>query len=194
MISRIRTSFLREVGLGLLWSVVAAAGASLALAFFPAPAVLKTVTATLAFVYVCVILGRAEDKTGRVLLLVLWLCATTAAWLSGIGLAGYIAVHIVALWLARALYAYSTLIEAALDLALSLFAFGFGTWAALSTDSLLLASWSFFLVQALHVHIPGFAARLREPRTRPTQIDDTNRRFAEASRVADEALRRIAAR
>lgn len=188
-----QTSFFKEVGVGLLLSVLAAAAATAALMFFPSGTVIRAVIAGVAFAYLCVSLGHASEKTGRFVVLIVWLVAAGAAWLSGIGIAGYVAVHVTLLWLVRSLYFYSTVIEAALDLGLMLTAIGFATWAAFRTDSLLLACWSFFLLQALHVCIPYLAARLMKPETRDHGDNDPNRRFADASKAADEALRRIAA-
>jgi hypothetical protein len=189
-----QTSFLREIGIGLLLSIVAATATSVMLPLMGSQTALRAVIAAAAFVSVCLSLGRAQEKTGRFVLLALCLCVTAAGWLSGVGLAGYVAMHVAVLWLTRSLYAHSTVTEAAIDLGLTIVSIGFAAWAAVRTDSLLLACWSFFLVQALHVYIRRFASRLL-PAAGPAQgDDDSNRRFSDASRVADEALRRIAAR
>jgi hypothetical protein len=55
-----------------------------------------------------------------------------------------------------------------------------------------LAAWSFLLVQALHVSIPGFVAHWSEPKRKEMPSGDPNRGFADAFKAADEALHRIA--
>ena len=187
------TSFFREVGIGLLLSVLAAAVTTAALVFFPSGIVIRAVIAAVALAYLVVLLGRSAEKSGRIVMLAIWLAVIGAAWISGIGIAGYLAINIGLLWLVRALYLHSNFIEVALDFGLIVFAAGFATWAAVRTDSVLIACWSFFVMQALHVSIPAISARVI--RSAPeTQFDDNpNRRFADASKAADEALRRIAA-
>lgn len=186
-------SFLREVGLGLLLSVLAAALTTTALMFFPSGIVVRAVIAAVAFAYLVVMLGRSGETTGRIVTMAIWIVVIAAAWFSGLGIAGFLAINIGLLWLVRALYLHSSFIEVALDFGLVVLAASFATWAAARTDSVLLACWSFFVVQALHVGIPAVCAGLvrRAPAARVEE--NANGRFADASKAADEALRRIAA-
>ena len=187
------TTLFREIGIGLVLSVLAAAAATLALVFFPAGHVIRGVVAMVAFAYACRTLARSNERIGRIVTIAVWLAALALAWWSGIGLAGFVAIHIVMLWLVRALYVYTRSIEAGVDLALTTVAIGFASWAALRTDSVLLAAWAFFLVQAFHVYVPELARRCLKPKATAIDRDDLNQRFADASRAADAALRRIAA-
>jgi len=186
-------SFLREVGLGFLLSVLAAAVTTTALIFFPGGGVVRAVIAAVACAYLVVTLGRSGVATGRIVTMVIWITAVGAAWFAGLGIAAYLAVNIGLLWLVRALYLHSSLLEAALDLCLVVLAASFATWAAIRTDSVLLACWSFFVVQALHVGIPAVCAGLLRRAPAAGCDEHANRRFAEAGKAADEALRRIAA-
>ena len=192
MKNRKPTTLLREIGIGLILSILAAASMTIALAFFPAAHVVRGVIAAVTFGYACLTLARSSERIGRIVTMAAWLLALGLAWWSGIGLAGFVAIHIIMLWLVRALYVYARPIEAGIDLGLTVVAIGFASWAALRTDSLLLATWSFFLIQAFHVYVPALARRCVEPKATAADWDDPNRRFADASKAADAALRRIA--
>jgi hypothetical protein len=58
----------------------------------------------------------------------------------------------------------------------------------------MLAVWSFFVIQALHVGVPGLAARWLEVRPTAAGDEPRNRNFGDALAAGEEALRRIAAR
>lgn len=187
-------SFLREVAFGFVVSLVAAVLASTLGFFLPAAAVVRALIAAIGLVLVLRALTRSNEKTGRVVTMVLWLGAAIAAWMSGLGLPAYVAIHVLFVWLVRALFACSRPIEAGLELGLTLLAASFAVFAAARTGSVFLASWSFLLVAALGVAVPALAARWTRPAAREPDGIDPNRGFAIACKAADEALQRIAAR
>ena len=93
------------------------------------------------------------------------------------------------MWLIRSLYSYSSLIPALMDLGLcvlSTLAFG---WVFMRTGGVFLATWSFFLVQALWVAIPA-----RMGGREALRATAGNERFDRARRQADEALRQLFSR
>jgi hypothetical protein len=187
-----RPGFLGEALFGFAVSLVAAAIA-LTLAFVvPAAVVARLIVAALGLTLVLRAIGRSDEKTGRVVTVVVWFAVAAAVWLSGASLPAYLAVHLALAWLARSLFSYSRLLEAGLDLALSLLAISFAVFAAVRTESVFLASWCFFLVQAFQASIPGFAARLTTPAGKDERLGDPNHGFAEAFKAADEALHRLA--
>lgn len=187
-----RPGFLGEVVFGFAVSAVAAALA-LTLAFVaPGAVVARLVIAGLGLALVLRAIGRSDEKTGRVVAVVVWFVVAAAVWLSGASLPVYLVVHLALAWLARSLFMYSRLLEAGIDLGLSLLAISFAVFAAVRTDSVFLASWCFFLVQAFQASIPGIAARLTTPAAKDEAGDDPNRGFAEAFKAADEALHRLA--
>lgn len=193
-------SFLREAAAGFVLSIAAGAlGAALGFVL-PAGALARVLVAALGLVCVVRVLTRSRENTGRVVTLVLWCAAAAGLELGGAGLPAYVAAHAALLSVVRSLFLHRRLIEAALDGGLTLLALGFAAWAAARADSVFLAAWCFFLVQAMHVAIPALADRLVRAGASPATCDaDTaghaaNRRFTDALGAADEALRRIAAR
>lgn len=189
-----RQTFLREAAFGLIVSVVAAALAG-ALDFVLRPEdAVRLVVAGLAVVSLMRTFGSSTEKAGRVAVLVTWMAATLAAWLLHPSVAVYVLVEVTIVWIVRSLYSYGHLLEAIVDLALSALAISFGVWAGARTESLLLAVWSFFLIQALHVGVPALAARWLAQVPAAVGHEPGNRSFADACAAGEEALRRIAAR
>lgn len=197
-----KRSFPGELGFALALALIAAAvGLTLTLVA-PAGTVIRAVVAGVGLAFVGRTLARAGEPTGRVTVAAGWTLAAAALWLAGTGLGLYVALHGTMIWLVRSLYAYSRITEALLDLGLTALAASFAVWALVRTDGFFLPVWCFALGQALHVAIPGLAARLRAPRpTRPGATDaafaagtKTDRAFAAARLAADDALTRLAAR
>jgi hypothetical protein len=90
------------------------------------------------------------------------------------------------LWLVRSLYFHAGTFPALLDMALTALSVCAAAWAVMRSDSLFLAIWCFFLVQAAFVVIPQ---RLGTTSKRAAEIDDG--RFERARRRADAALRQL---
>lgn len=189
-----KSSFLGEAFLGLLTSLVAAAVAATLSFVMPTSVVARLVVAGLGLAIVVRVIARSDDKTGRVATLVVWMGIAAAAWYPGIDLPAYVATHVVMAWLVRSLFSRTRMLEAGLDLGLTLLALSFAIFALVRTESVLLAVWCFFLLQALHVSVPALAARITSPRNAEPIADDPNGRFTAAFRAADEALHRIAGR
>lgn len=189
-----KATFLGEAAFGFAISLTAAAIA-LTLSFvLPATFVARLVVAGLGLTLVVRAVSRSDEKTGRIVTLAVWAAIAVGIWLLGVGLPIYIVVHVTLAWLARSLFTYSRLIEAGIDLALSLIALSFAIFAVVRTDSVFLAAWSFVLVQAFHACIPSLAARWVAPQERSLPVGDPNRGFADAFKAADDALHRIAGR
>jgi hypothetical protein len=189
-----RPGFLGEAAVGFVVSLVAAAVA-LTLSFaIPGSIVVRLIVAGLGLTLVLRAIGRSSEKTGRVVTVVVWLAVAAGISVVDVGLPTYIAVHLGLVWLARSLFSCSRLIEAGLDLGLTLLAISFGILAAVRTESVFLATWCFFLVLAFQASIPRVAARMTAPAERELPAGDPNRGFAEAFKAADEALHRIAGR
>jgi hypothetical protein len=141
--------------------------------------------ALLALGYVLYLLRRAPARAGRVTALAAWAGAAALLWLSAPSLALFVLLQVGMIWLLRSLFFHAGPLAALGDLGLSALALGSGLWAFLHTGSLLLALWSFFLVQALFVALPQGATR----RPDPTPAAD---RFELAHRAAEAAVRRLA--
>lgn len=186
------TSFLGEIVFGFVVSLVAAAVALTLSYLLPAPFVARLVISALGLAVVIRAIARSGERTGRIVTVAIWIVVAAAIWMAGVALPTFILVHVTLAWLVRSLFCYSRIVEAGCDFGLTLLALSFAVFAAVRTDSVFLAAWSFLLVQALHVAIPGLVARWAEPKPRELPLGDPNRGFADAFKAADEALHRIA--
>lgn len=156
--------------------------------------VLRLAVAVLAAGYLVYFFRSSRQRTGRVVALSLWTALAVVTWWAGPPLPFYLLIHVGAVWLVRSLYVYSGVIPALMDLglcALSAFAFG---WVFMRTGGVFLATWSFFLVQALWVAIPRQIKGGIEERNVKHASADGNERFEHAHRQADEALRQLFSR
>jgi hypothetical protein len=187
-----KPTFLGEAVFGLVISLTAAAVA-LTLSFvMPAAFVTRLVIAGLGLAVVVRAIARSDERTGRIVTLVVWIAAAAAVWFSGVGLPIFVVVHVTLVWLVRSLFSYSRFVDAGVDLGLTLLAVSFAIFAAVRTESVFLAAWCFLLIQALHVAIPGLVSSWTAPREKDIPVGDSNRGFADAFKAADEALHRIA--
>jgi hypothetical protein len=149
--------------------------------------VIRLATPFLALAYLLYLLRAARARTGRVVTLSAWGIMSLAAWWFAPSLPFYLLLHAGAIWLIRSLYVYSGLFPALIDLALtagSVLAF---SWAFMRTGSVFLATWCFFLAQALWAYIP---LKVQGRNSTTPQIPD-NSRFDRARRHADAALRQL---
>ena len=187
-----KATFSGEIAFGFVISLVAAALA-VALSFALSPAVtLRLLVAGVSLALVVRTIARSGAKTGRIAAVAAWIVAGLGLWFSGVGLPAFALAHALFVWLARSLYSYSRFTEAALDLGLSTLALSFAAFAAVRTESVLLATWSFLLLQSFHAAIPGLVSAWFSPDADEHPTADPNREFARALKAADEALRRIA--
>lgn len=182
-----RPSLPREIGLALALGVVAAAVGATLMLVLPQATALRAVIALLGFVYVLYRLNASGKTTGRIVTLALWCLGTAGAWLA-LPVGAFLAAQAAMLWLVRSLYAHSSLLAAGKDLVISAFALAFAVWAALRSESLFLAAWCFFLVEALHVLIAERPAHKRGI-AGPDEAADA---FESAHRAAEAALARLA--
>jgi len=148
-------------------------------------AALRLIVAALGFAYLLYLFSRSDERVGRVTTLAVWSIFAAAAWWFAPPLSLYVLLHAGALWLVRSLYFYAGALPALMDLGLSALSISAAVWAITRSGSVFLATWCFFLVQALFVTIPP-ALRRRE--TRPQAPPQ---HFEHARRRADEALRQL---
>lgn len=170
--------------------VMSACGAALLAALAPwlgGGTALRAVIALLGFAYVLYAMARSGERVGRLTTVACWLAAAGGAWLLDLPLAGYVLVHLGAVWAVRSLYYYSGLTPALADLGLSALGAALAVWAAQRSGSAWLALWCFFLVQAFHVAIPQSLTRRAAP---AREGEDA---FARAHRAAEAAVRRLTA-
>ncbi len=150
--------------------------------------VIRLVIPTLALTYLLYLFSRSEERVGRVTTLFLWSALAAITWWVAPPLPLYLLIHVGAIWLVRSLYFYSGVMPALLDLGLSSLSITATVWAIIQSGSVFLATWCFFLVQALFVVIPT-AVKRKHSATRNAATDSN--KFEHAKRNADQALRQL---
>ncbi len=153
--------------------------------FAPAALTVHFLIGTLAFIFVLLLLRKGGMRTGRLTLAILAF-SLLAAGSAAFGLRGFCLLAILVIWAVRSLLSYSSLLLSGADLALSLAAFSAAYWVLGASGSLLLAVWTFFLLQ-------GFSSWLPKNFT-PCEkkfAPETNDRFDRAYFSAEDALKRV---
>ncbi len=151
-------------------------------------AVLRLVIPALGLAYLLNLFSRSGNRVGRVTTLALWGTLAAVTWWVAPPLSLYLLIHVAAVWLVRSLYFYSGVLPALMDLGLSTLSISATVWAITRSGSVFLATWCFFLVQALFVAIPP-AVKREQKATRNTAVESEN--FENARRQADQALRQL---
>jgi len=151
-------------------------------------AVVRLVIPALAFAYLLYLFSRSTERLGRVTALSAWTVLAVVTWWVAPPLPLYLLTHVAAIWLLRSLYFYSGFVPALMDLGISTLSISATVWAITRSGSVFLATWCFFLVQALFVAIPPAIAKKRtEQRSTPAESEQ----FEAARRQADQALRQL---
>ncbi|MFQ5981786.1 MAG: hypothetical protein ACE5KS_00280, partial [Woeseiaceae bacterium] len=151
-------------------------------------AVVRLVIPLLGLAYLLYLLNRSAERVGRVTSLTLWSVLAIVTWWIAPPLPLYLMIHVGAIWLIRSLYFYSGVMPALMDLGLGALSVSAAVWAISRSGSVFLATWCFFLVQALFVAIPPAVKRKAVPEQN-TIADGEN--FERARRQADAALRQL---
>ena len=151
-------------------------------------AVVRLVIPALALAYLLYLFSRSTERLGRVTALSAWTVLAVLTWWVAPPLPLYLLTHVAAIWLLRSLYFYSGLVPALMDLGISTLSISATVWAITRSGSVFLATWCFFLVQALFVAIPPALAKKRtQQRSTPAESEQ----FETARRQADQALRQL---
>lgn len=180
--------FIEGVGVAL---IIAVSGAALfgVLPWFVGAGLAGLLTsAVLSLSYLLYLLHRAPQKTGRATLLALWLSSSLAVWIFDIGMADFLLLQLGFIWLARMLYFRPGAFAALADLGLLALAATAALWAFGRSGSVLLALWSYFLVEALFPLLPFAKASAADAGLEPGGV---NPRFEQAHRTALAALQRL---
>jgi hypothetical protein len=149
-------------------------------------ATIRLVIPLMALAYVLYLFSRSEERLGRVTALSIWAVLSVVTWWLAPPLPLYLLVHVGAIWLLRSLYFYSGVMPALLDLGISTLSVSATVWAISRSSSVFLATWCFFLVQALFVAIPP---TIKKPTANPGNA--ANETFEHAKRNAERALRQL---
>ena len=151
-------------------------------------AVIRLVIPALGLAYLLYLFSRSEERVGRVITLAFWSALATVTWWIAPPLPLYLLIHVGAIWLVRSLYFYSGVLPALMDLGISTLSVSATVWAISRSGSVFLATWCFFLVQALFVAIPPAVKRAQEVKANKAADNET---FERARRNADQALRQL---
>lgn len=154
-------------------------------------AVLRLVIPALALAYVLYLFSRSNERLGRVTALSFWGLLAATTWWMAPPLPFYLLIHVGAIWLLRSLYFYSGILPALMDMGLSAFSVSAAVWAITRSGSVFLATWCFFLTQALFVLIP---TAISSNRKQERNMAPENKNFEQAKRQADQALRQLFAK
>ena len=155
--------------------------------FLAAAIVARLLIPGLALAYIVYLLARSQERTGRVTVVAVWCAMAVAAWFFIASFPAYLLTHAIAVWLVRSLYFHAGVLTALLDLGLTAFASALTVGVLLRTGSAFLATWCFFLTQALFTAIPAAFGNRMSPHATPAN-------FERASRQADAALRQLTAK
>jgi len=183
-----RPTFFHGVIVAAVLGFFASAVVAALLPFVGTGAVLRLAIPALGLAYLLFLFSRRRERVGRVTTLACWSTLAVTAWWFAPPLPLFFLVHVAAIWLVRSLYFYSGVLPALMDLGLCALSVSATVWAATRSGSVFLATWCFFLVQALFVSIPPAVKRPR-PAQRTTAPGDAT--FENARHRADEALRQL---
>lgn len=181
-----RPSFLHGVVVAAVLGFFASAIVATLTPFVGLDPVVRLVIPAMALAYLLYLFSRSEERLGRVTALAFWAILAVVTWWLAPPLPLYLLVHVGSIWLIRSLYFYSGVLPALLDLGISALSITATVWAISRSGSVFLATWCFFLVQALFVAIPP-AIKKRNPKA----VIDSNETFDHAKRNADRALRQL---
>jgi len=183
-----RPSFFHGVIIAAILAFFASAVVATLTPFVGFAAVLRLAIPALGLAYLLYLLSRSDERVGRITTLSCWGVLAAVTWWAAPPLPLYLLIHVGAIWLLRSLYFYSGMLPALMDLGLSALSISATVWALTRSGSVFLATWCFFLVQALFVVIPPGVKR-KQHRQRNTAVD--SERFEHARRQADQALRQL---
>jgi hypothetical protein len=182
-----RPSFLHGVMVAAVLAFFGSAVVATLTPFVGLGAVLRLVIPALGASYLLYLFSRSKERVGRVTTLALWGALAAVSWWLAPPLPLYLLIHVAAIWLVRSLYFYAGVLPALMDLGLSALSVSATVWALTRSSSVFLATWCFFLVQALFVAIPLTLKSKQKARNTAAQSET----FDHARRQADQALRQL---
>ncbi len=147
--------FIGGVVVAFICAMSASAGVSLFEPFLHPGDLVLLVIAGVTLLYLLYIFHCSNVKTGRVSVLLFWVIGTAVAAITYLPPEIFLAANLLTIWLVRTIFFKSRLPGALADLGLIGFGVIVALWAAMHTGSYFLAVWSFLLIQALFVFIPG---------------------------------------
>jgi len=180
-----RPGFLEGVIFALLAALPGGALHMALAALFPPGVAARLLIALVALAYLLYLLARSGGRIGRVSTVASWSVLALATWWLAPSVTLYALIHLLVIWLVRALYFHGGVPAALADAALCALGVVLALAALSRTGSVALGLWSFFLIQALFTAIPaGWPGK-------PPAAGPVADRFEQAHRNAEAALRRL---
>jgi len=188
-----RPSFLHGVIVAAVLGFFASAVVAALTPFVGFGHVVRLVIPALGLAYLLYLFSRSEERLGRITTISLWSALAAITWWMSQPLPIYLLIHVAAVWLVRSLYFYSGILPALMDLGLNTLSISASVWAITRSGSVFLATWCFFLVQALFVAIPPSVKKNGKfaGKTPVRNAVAENGSFEQARRQADRALRQL---
>lgn len=183
-----KVTFWNGVVIALLGSSIGSVGFFALTFLFSEDCAIRLLTSGLAIAYILYLLSNSQERTGRTTVLVAWFILWVMLWVFYPPLILFLVLHVLAIWLIRSLYCYTSLFSSLADLGLNALSIASAFWALHHTGSLLLSFWCFFLVQALFVYIP---TGIKRPNLEKAVIPDSESDFKRAYRTAETAVRKL---
>ncbi len=183
-----RPSFFHGVIVAAILAFFASAVVATLTPFVGFGSVIRLVIPALTLAYLLFLFSRSKERVGRVTTLSLWSALAAVSWWVAPPLPLYLLIHVAAVWLVRSLYFYSGVMPALMDLGLNALSISATVWAITRSGSVFLATWCFFLVQALFVAIPPTVNSKQKAQRNTAAESET---FEHARRQADQALRQL---
>jgi hypothetical protein len=150
--------------------------------------VIRLLIPALGLAYLLYLMSCSKKRPGRVTTILLWSAMSLVTWWLAPPFPLYLLIHVAAVWLVRSLYFYSGLIPALMDLGLNALSISAAVLAMTRSGSVFLATWCFFLLQALFVAIPPTMQGAKNP---AHELAADHENFERARRQADAALRQL---
>lgn len=181
-------SFPSNVFAGFALAALSAATFYILSVFFPGVIALRVVISMVTFLYIGYLMLTINVKVGKIAVPVAVIGVMAVAFFSGISLSLYVALHLLVIWLVRVIYLHRPLI-ACLDFFASSTSAVLAYLALSHTHSLFIASWSFFLLQA--VTLSGLFYIESSFVQRRDQKLLADEKFSRALRTAEAAFKRL---
>ena len=183
-----KPTFFEGVAVALLASLVIAACTFVFANIFVSIGLLQIFIALVSAMYIAYLMIRSHERLGRLTVFSVWFVITLLGMVLSPSLVIFVLLQLGMIWIIRSLYYYNSVLAALADLGLVGFSVIVSLWAWWNTQSLLMAMWCFFLVQALFVLIPK---QLSKPASKDSHLQKASDRFEHAYLAAEQAARKL---
>lgn len=181
-------TFFEGAFVALLLAFLASMGFAVLSSIFPQGLALRLSITSLATIYVAYLLVRSNERIGRLTVAIGWLIACGLLIIVYPSATTHLVVLAGLIWIVRSLFCYASVVCAFADLALTAAAIVAALWAASETHSVAIATWCFFLVQAIFIRIPRSLDQSIDDRN---DGSDTQDHFAQSLSVAETAAKKL---